>query len=80
MVEFTVTWMSERGQMCTDTGRATMEEINEWNAEIRRCIEEGDNVFMITIPTDGDGDWSGSQLRAVLVKEVVPTISRPSVW
>lgn len=78
MVEFELVWMSEDGDECRDTGRAPMEKINKWNAEIRRCKADGDESTKITIPTDGDGDWSGSRVRAILVQEVKPKAQRPT--
>lgn len=80
MVEFKLTWMSESGRTRTDTGRATIEEIDEWNAKIRKAVEESDQSAKVTIPTDGDGDWGGSQIRAILVKEIKVKAQRPAGW
>lgn len=80
MIEFRVTWVSERGNVCTDTGRATQQKIDEWNAAIKRAVEEDIPGLEIRIPTDGDGDYSDGTIRAILVKEVVPIVKRPEDW
>jgi hypothetical protein len=80
MVEFEMTWMSESGKTRTDTGRAKMEKILEWQAAIEEAVASGDQVRKITVPTDGDGDWSGSQVRAILVKSITPLAQRPAGW
>jgi hypothetical protein len=81
VVEFSITWMTESGGVRTDTGRAPMEKINTWNAEIRRAVEESDAVATISVPhLDGDSDWAGDKIRAILVKEVTPLAVRPDGW
>jgi hypothetical protein len=32
------------------------------------------------VPTRGDGEWSGSQVRAIMVKEIKPLHTRPAGW
>jgi hypothetical protein len=80
MVEFEMTWMSERGSICTDTGRADIEEIRQWQEAIDRAAAANDEVTKITVPTRGDGEWSGSQVRAIMVKEIKPLHTRPAGW
>lgn len=80
MVEFTMTWKSERGNTCTDTGRASAEQIREWNAKIRQAVESGDELAEIKVPTDNDSDWSDGTIRAILVEEIRPLVNRPEEW
>lgn len=79
-VEFTMTWMSERGKECTDTGRAEIEEIQQWREAVARAAAEGDEITLITVPTDNDSDWSGAQVRAIMVKEITLAHPRPADW
>lgn len=80
MVEFEMTWMSERGKECTDTGRAEIEDIQQWQQVIKWAAEKNDEAIKITVPTRGDGDWSGGQVRAILVKEIKTLTQRPAEW
>lgn len=81
MVEFEMTWMSESGKTCHDTGRAEIEKILEWQRQIEIAVATDDIAKKITVPTDGDGEWSGGQVRAILVKEIKPKIQgRPAGW
>ena len=81
MVEFSITWKTESGNIRTDTGRAPIEKIQEWNKAITDAVIMNDIAATISIPhLDGDSDWSGDKIRAILVKEVVPLATRPAGW
>lgn len=80
MVEFSVTWMSESGKVCTDTGRAPIKKIQEWNKAITDAVVMNDIAATISIPTDNEGEWSGGEIRAILVKEITPLAVRPDGW
>lgn len=80
MIEFEVTWISESGNINTDTGRATAEQIREWNDAIKKAVAENDEVTEIRIPTRNDSDYSDGTIRAILVKEVRPLVQRPANW
>lgn len=79
-IEFEVTWISESGNVNTDTGRAYPSQIAEWNEQIQRAVANNDQVTEIKIPTRNDGDWSDGTIRAILVKEVRPLVQRPADW
>lgn len=80
MVEFEMTWMSESGSICTDIGRAEVQEIQDWQRAISLAVRTQDHATLITVPTDGDGEWSGGQVRAIMVKEIKPLHTRPADW
>jgi hypothetical protein len=80
MLEFTMTRITELGNEVTEFGRASAEDIDNWNREIREAVRAGDNAKMIKISTIHEGEWSGGYVRAILVKSVDPKVKRPESW
>jgi hypothetical protein len=81
MIEFTVTRITERGDLVTESGRASVEDVDSWNREIKEAVRTGDNAKLIKITTDDDnGNRYVPYVRAILVKSVDPVIRRPAGW
>lgn len=81
MIEFTMTRLTEEGELVTEHGWATPEDIATWNREIREAVRLEDLSKMIRPTTDDDnGNRYVPYVRAVLVKSVDPVIKRPEGW
>ncbi len=81
-IEFVIVFKPERrgAELVTQYGRATPQQVTEWQEAVARAHNTGDIALVITVPTRGSGqDWGGGDdVRAIMVQRIDPLVTPPT--